>query len=80
MKETCKVKIHCPQNGGWGKWGPWKCSVTCGGGVATRHRECDSPPAIYGGICVGNTTEGRSSSCNAFTCLPTRKIGNGKHM
>ncbi|OQV12334.1 hypothetical protein BV898_13443 [Hypsibius exemplaris] len=75
-KEPCKLKVHCPKNGAWGPWGPWHCSVTCGGGVAKRGRECDSPPALYGGICVGNGTEVRNDSCNTFTCPPIRKLSS----
>ncbi|XP_030639761.1 properdin [Chanos chanos] len=42
-----------------GNWGPWThsspCSVTCGVGLETKTRECNSPPPKHGGQpCQGN--------------------------
>ena len=71
------VKVHCPKNGGWGDWGPWSCSVTCGGGIATRLRPCSKPKPTYGGVCVGNASQTWELPCNAFTCPPIRKISDG---
>ena len=41
--------------GGWGNWGNWtKCSKTCGIGIQTRKRVCDSPSPRNGGKnCTG---------------------------
>ncbi|KAH8281238.1 hypothetical protein KR018_001365 [Drosophila ironensis] len=42
-------------NGGWGDWSEWSdCSRSCGGGVSTQQRECDSPVPANGGVfCIG---------------------------
>ncbi|XP_051864693.1 A disintegrin and metalloproteinase with thrombospondin motifs 12 isoform X1 [Drosophila albomicans] len=44
-----------PINGGWGNWSEWsECSRSCGGGVSTQQRECDSPLPANGGVfCIG---------------------------
>ncbi|KAL4228860.1 hypothetical protein ACF0H5_011900 [Mactra antiquata] len=57
-----------PIDGDWGPWTPWssKCSVTCGDGVLTRTRKCDSPAPKFGGkTCPGNDT--KTKSCYAGT-------------
>ncbi|XP_059154883.1 uncharacterized protein LOC131940263 [Physella acuta] len=48
-----------PVNGGWENWSQWSsCSVTCGSGVKSRSRECDSPKPENGGeLCQGSKTE-----------------------
>ena len=46
-------------NGNWGSWLSWNtCSVTCGGGVRNRTRNCDNPPPDDNGdACVGDSLE-----------------------
>ncbi|XP_067022317.1 A disintegrin and metalloproteinase with thrombospondin motifs adt-1-like isoform X6 [Acropora muricata] len=58
----------CPVNGNWSEWGEYSlCSVSCGGGVQARYRECDNPLPAYGGKdCVGESEEIRP--CNQFPC------------
>ncbi|XP_004865486.1 A disintegrin and metalloproteinase with thrombospondin motifs 10 isoform X2 [Heterocephalus glaber] len=57
-------------DGSWGPWTPWgDCSRTCGGGVSSSSRHCDSPrPTIGGKYCLGERR--RHRSCNTEDCLP----------
>ncbi|KAL2087623.1 hypothetical protein ACEWY4_016451 [Coilia grayii] len=55
-------------DGGWGPWSMWgECSRTCGGGVSSSMRLCDSPPPSGGGkYCLGERK--RYRSCNTDAC------------
>ncbi|XP_018583800.1 A disintegrin and metalloproteinase with thrombospondin motifs 10 isoform X2 [Scleropages formosus] len=57
-------------DGSWGLWSPWEeCSRTCGGGVSSSVRHCDSPrPTIGGKYCLGERK--RFRSCNIDECPP----------
>lgn len=56
-----------PINGGWSAWGPWQCSVTCGGGHGKRRRLCNHPkPNLFGEPCNG--TDVMEGKCNDFKC------------
>ncbi|XP_072310458.1 A disintegrin and metalloproteinase with thrombospondin motifs 6 isoform X2 [Eucyclogobius newberryi] len=55
-------------DGGWGPWFMWgECSRTCGGGVSSSMRHCDSPAPSGGGkYCLGERK--RYRSCNTDAC------------
>lgn len=57
-------------DGAWGPWTPWgDCSRTCGGGVSSSSRHCDSPrPTIGGKYCLGERR--RHRSCNTEASSP----------
>uniref|UniRef100_A0A182PKP9 GON domain-containing protein n=1 Tax=Anopheles epiroticus TaxID=199890 RepID=A0A182PKP9_9DIPT len=61
-----------PQNGGWGAWGSFSdCSRTCGGGIQSRTRKCNSPEPKHGGkYCTGWRIEYRP--CNTQPCPNSR--------
>ncbi|XP_077944909.1 A disintegrin and metalloproteinase with thrombospondin motifs 6 isoform X2 [Gasterosteus aculeatus] len=56
------------EDGGWGPWSTWgECSRTCGGGVSSSMRHCDSPAPSGGGkYCLGERK--RYRSCNTDAC------------
>lgn len=55
-------------DGGWGPWSPWAtCSATCGGGLKSRERECNSPTPQHGGRkCMGDSIQ--NEVCNKKEC------------
>ncbi|XP_068446167.1 A disintegrin and metalloproteinase with thrombospondin motifs 10 isoform X1 [Clinocottus analis] len=69
-KRMCVLYGTRPEgvDGGWGLWSPWEeCSRTCGGGVSSSIRHCDSPrPTIGGKYCLGERK--RFRSCNIDEC------------
>ena len=57
-----------------GEWGIWSslhhCSLTCGGGIKERTRQCNNPPHLYGGQqCPGDEMESRD--CSTQNCPGT---------
>uniref|UniRef100_A0AAY5L1M4 SCO-spondin n=1 Tax=Esox lucius TaxID=8010 RepID=A0AAY5L1M4_ESOLU len=62
------MTASCDRSGGWGDWSNWTdCTKSCGGGVQSRRRECDSPsPVREGDYCEGLGTE--IMTCNTDHC------------
>jgi len=55
-------------NGGWSSWLNWNsCTVSCGGGIYNRTRDCINPAPSNGGTrCFGDSEESRV--CNTNYC------------
>ncbi|XP_052087591.1 thrombospondin-1-like [Mytilus californianus] len=55
----------CPIDSGWSSWVNSTCSVTCGNGILSRIRTCDSPlPSAGGNDCEGSSEESIKCSLN----------------
>jgi len=67
--ETCNVE-SCPVNGGYTEWSEFsECTVTCGGGVRERTRECSNPAPENNGIdCEKLGPAKESDICNNEAC------------
>ncbi|XP_025106624.1 uncharacterized protein LOC112571665 isoform X2 [Pomacea canaliculata] len=47
--KKCEI-AKCPQDGEWSLWTEWSaCATTCGEGLRSRTRTCDSPRPLHGG-------------------------------
>lgn len=70
ITEKCDTGVHCPINGGWSDWShPTPCSVACGVGIQSRHRECSNPVPQYGGLgCIGSPEQIRD--CDTMIPCP----------
>ncbi|XP_072048167.1 A disintegrin and metalloproteinase with thrombospondin motifs adt-1-like [Amphiura filiformis] len=63
--QACPVIIP-PQ---WNNWGPWDyCSVTCGGGIRERTRDCNDPDPFDFTQCQGPASERDPTLCNRDEC------------
>ncbi|XP_013879264.1 SCO-spondin isoform X2 [Austrofundulus limnaeus] len=62
------ITTPCDRDGGWSPWTKWTgCTKSCGGGVQSRRRHCDSPiPEGEGNYCEGLGTE--VVACNTDHC------------
>ncbi|KAM6977691.1 SCO-spondin [Aplochiton taeniatus] len=62
------VRTPCDRNGGWEQWSNWTdCTKSCGGGIRSRRRDCNSPSQEgEGDYCEGLGTE--VISCNTDHC------------
>jgi len=68
-QRTCATTNSvCPVDGMWGSWGGFGgCMSSCGPGMMTRSRSCDSPAPVGSGAgCVGSSTD--STSCTNSPC------------
>ncbi|XP_077125438.1 SCO-spondin-like [Ranitomeya variabilis] len=64
----CPHPSFCPVNGHWGPWSPWSYCDTCSGD-AVKTRQCNSPPARFGGSpCVGESIQSRVCEDNSTQC------------
>lgn len=66
-EEVCTM-VDCPIHGNWGPWSPWSsCSSSCGAGILSKSRLCNSPPQQFGGrFCQGSNTT--TLPCNIGVC------------
>ncbi|XP_028999405.1 A disintegrin and metalloproteinase with thrombospondin motifs 7 isoform X2 [Betta splendens] len=67
--ECVALGFHPPRvDGGWASWSEWStCSRTCGGGIESARRECDSPvPRFRGKYCLGERQ--RHRTCRTAPC------------
>ncbi|XP_061428265.1 A disintegrin and metalloproteinase with thrombospondin motifs 7-like [Lethenteron reissneri] len=64
--------------GGWGSWGAWTpCTRSCGGGVESAERLCDSPTPRGGGrYCTGERRRYRLCHTAACPAATTMKAAN----
>ncbi|CAB4026763.1 Hypothetical predicted protein, partial [Paramuricea clavata] len=67
--KNCTLK-ECPVNGEYSDWTYWTpCSVTCGGGIRTRYRNCTSPSPAFGGKdCADLGVETETLPCSPDRC------------
>ncbi|CAC5400084.1 unnamed protein product [Mytilus coruscus] len=57
----------CLVDDGWGSWSNPTCSVTCGNGIQSRNRSCDSPvPSADDQTCNGSRVD--TSDCSLIDC------------
>ncbi|KAM4026917.1 LOW QUALITY PROTEIN: SCO-spondin-like [Anomaloglossus baeobatrachus] len=64
----CPHPSFCPVNGHWGPWGPWSYCDACSGD-SVRTRQCNNPPARFGGSpCPGETTQSQACGDNSTQC------------
>ncbi|XP_053774917.1 A disintegrin and metalloproteinase with thrombospondin motifs 13 isoform X2 [Desmodus rotundus] len=72
----CRALAELPPveavHGHWSAWStPSPCSRSCGGGVATRRRQCNNPrPAFGGRVCTGADLQ--AEMCNTQACETTQ--------
>ncbi|XP_065641512.1 A disintegrin and metalloproteinase with thrombospondin motifs adt-1 isoform X3 [Hydra vulgaris] len=66
--ESCGT-YNCPVDGMWGNWKNLDCSKTCGSGIKTFSRTCNSPYPAYGGQnCMG--TSNYTEDCHSDVICP----------
>ncbi|TRY86465.1 hypothetical protein DNTS_025550, partial [Danionella cerebrum] len=68
QRKNCSSISFCPVHGSWGTWSSWSACDPCAG-VSVRQRECNSPPARFGGrSCAGVNRQSRGCSENNTVC------------
>ncbi|MGH0153391.1 UNVERIFIED_CONTAM: hypothetical protein FKN15_041924 [Acipenser sinensis] len=67
-RKQCPSVSFCPVHGSWSSWGPWSPCDGCEG-ASVRTRECNSPPARFGGLpCHGEVRQSRGCHDNETVC------------
>ncbi|KAF4095523.1 hypothetical protein G5714_023126 [Onychostoma macrolepis] len=68
QRQPCPSVSFCPVHGSWGSWSSWSDCDACAG-VSVRQRECNSPPARFGGLsCLGESRQSRGCHDNFTVC------------
>ncbi|KAI4898140.1 hypothetical protein NFI96_015403, partial [Prochilodus magdalenae] len=68
QRQQCPSITFCPVHGSWGLWSAWSECDACAG-VSVRKRECNSPPARFGGLpCHGEHIQSRGCHDNQTVC------------
>ncbi|XP_037550324.1 SCO-spondin-like [Nematolebias whitei] len=68
QRHPCPVISFCPIHGSWSSWSAWSECDGCAGS-STRFRECNSPPARFGGLpCLGESQQSRGCHDNITVC------------
>ncbi|XP_061570036.1 SCO-spondin [Cololabis saira] len=68
QRQPCPVTTFCPVHGSWSSWSAWSECDGCTGS-STRTRECNSPPARFGGLpCLGEGRQSRGCHDNITVC------------
>uniref|UniRef100_A0ABM5GM22 SCO-spondin n=1 Tax=Pogona vitticeps TaxID=103695 RepID=A0ABM5GM22_9SAUR len=75
-EKPCHIQ-PCARDGAWGSWSPWTaCTVSCGGGMRSRIRACDSPaPQGSGDYCEGPPTQVEACGLNPCPGLDCSAVG-----
>jgi len=79
-KEYCN-ETPCEVDGEWSSWSPWSvCSVSCGGGITRRYRQCNNPqPANRGEDCKGPALEVESCFYDPCPSEDEKECGENKY-
>uniref|UniRef100_A0A4W4HMF9 SCO-spondin n=1 Tax=Electrophorus electricus TaxID=8005 RepID=A0A4W4HMF9_ELEEL len=68
QRQPCPSITFCPVHGSWGLWSAWSECDACAG-VSLRKRECNSPPARFGGLpCHSERLQSRGCHDNWTVC------------
>ncbi|CAG5895700.1 unnamed protein product [Menidia menidia] len=68
QRQPCPITSFCPLHGSWGSWSVWSECDVCAGS-STRTRECNNPPARFGGLpCLGESRQSRGCHGNLTEC------------
>ena len=70
-KEMMRCNTHfCPIHGGYSKWSKFTtCTKSCARGKKERHRICNNPKPMHGGLdCSGLGEDHEIRNCNDFKC------------